>query len=929
MLERLSPRRAASRATPVSFLLILLAVLFAPHAAAQEATPGSLGAFGARGRARGLCPLRHTEVRASVAGFLARVTVTQEFENPFEEKIEAVYTFPLPQAAAVDDMTMRVGGRTVKGTIMRREEAGEVYRAARDAGQVAGLLDQERPNVFTQSVANVMPGERVTVVISYVETLKYEAGTYEFTFPMVVGRRYIPGTPGGLRPPRGSGRRHGTDRVPDASRVTPPAAARGTRAGHDISVEVSLDAGVPVEGLKSTSHEIDVERPSPSSARVRLKSRAAIPNKDFRLRYDVAGEKIRDAVLTHRDSRGGYFTLILQPPRRVTVEDVTPKELVFVLDTSGSMEGFPIEKAKETMGLALDALNPQDTFNLITFAGDTHVLFDEPVPATTANLSKAKRFLRSRAGDGGTEMMEAIRAALEPSDARGRLRVVCFMTDGEVGNDFEIISEVQKHPNARVFSFGIGSSVNRFLLDKMAEEGRGAVEYVSLEDDGSAAARRFHERVRNPLLTDIQLDWGGLQVADVYPRRVPDLFGSEPLILSGRYTAGGRGVVRLRGTMSGQAFEREINVELPESQPGNDVLATLWARRRVEDLMSENYEGAQSGEMPDDLREQITGLGLEYRLLTQFTSFVAVEETTVTDGGKPRRIDVPVETPEGVASPYEGGASPYMARKSVSVVAGNVIPTGTVGGGVGVGGGGSPALVVAEESSAPPPPVLAATPMPKTVVSGGVLNGKVISKPRPTHPMIGTAARVQGTVTVQVVVDEQGRVVSASAVSGHPLLQQAAVSAARQARFSPTLLSGQPVKVSGVITYNFNSGGTADGSADGPEGVASAQPGAEEQRWREFLKRLHPLVASLVERLREGKEAPGAAEATFVRDGKAELRIRLAEKSPAVLARLKGLGFEPVLDVQSSGLVVGRLPVEKLKALAEIEAVLYVSPQVD
>jgi Ca-activated chloride channel family protein len=912
-------------------LPLLFAVAFAPRAAAQGAsqgvTPGSLNAFGARGRARGLCPLKHTAVRASVAGFLARVTVTQEFENPFDEKIEAVYTFPLPQAAAVDDMTMRVGERTVKGKIMRRGEAGEVYRAARSAGQVASLLDQERPNVFTQSVANVMPGERVTVTISYVETLKYEAGTYEFTFPLVVGPRYIPGTPTGRRPPRGSGRRRNTNRVPDAARITPAAAPQGTRAGHDVSVEVALDAGVPVEALKSPSHEIDVERPSPASARVRLKSLAAIPNKDFSLRYDVAGERIRDAVLTHRDSRGGYFTLILQPPRRVTAEDVTPKELVFVLDTSGSMEGFPIEKAKETMGLALDGLYPQDTFNLITFAGDTHVLFDEPVPATAENLSKARRFLETREGGGGTEMMKAIRAALEPSDAQGHVRLVCFMTDGYVGNDFEIVSEVRKHPNARVFSFGIGSSVNRFLLDQMAEHGRGAVEYVSLEDDGSAAARRFHERVRNPLLTDIQLDWGGLQVTDVYPRRIPDLFGSGPVIVSGRYTGGGRGVVRLRGLMSGQAFERELAVELPESQAENDVLAALWARRRVEDLLSEDYEGAQSGEVREDLREAITGLGIEYRLLTQFTSFVAVEETSVTDGGKPRRIDVPVETPEGTDTQV------VPTSKTLNVIVGdrdvgdfNAAPVGPVGvvGGTGSGSGMGTrkemAVVAPHVTVNEPPPAPSPVPRPKSAVSGGVLNGKAISKPLPVYPRMARGARVQGTVTVQVVVDESGRVISAQAVGGHPLLHQAAVTAARRSRFSPTLLSGQPVKVSGVITYNFKSGAVT-------EVPLATQVDPEEQKRRAFLARLHPRVAAVVERLRQGSATPEASEAAFVRDGKAELRIWLTEKSPAVLTQLKGLGFELILDAHSNGLVIGRLPVEKLAALADIRAVRYIAPQ--
>ncbi|MBD0327058.1 MAG: hypothetical protein ICV68_11535, partial [Pyrinomonadaceae bacterium] len=229
------------------------------------------------------------------------------------------------------------------------------------------------------------------------------------------------------------------------------------------------------------------------------------------------------------------------------------------------------------------------------------------------------------------------------------IRIVCFMTDGYVGNDMEIIAEVQKHPNARVFSFGIGSSVNRFLLDEMAEHGRGEVEYVALTDDGSAAARRFHERVRSPLLTDITVDWSGLPVADVYPQRIPDLFSAKPVILSGRFTGGGSGTIRLKGKMSGRDFVREIPIELPQSQPQHDVLATLWARTRIDDLMSQDYNGAQHGTMRAELQETITQLGLEYRLMTQFTSFVAVEEMTVTDGGAPRRVDVPVEIPEGVS----------------------------------------------------------------------------------------------------------------------------------------------------------------------------------------------------------------------------------------------------------------------------------------
>jgi Ca-activated chloride channel family protein len=616
-------------------------------AATGSETQGALQVVDPSGKAHGFCPLKHTDVKAEISGFLSRVTVTQEFTNPFKEKIEAVYTFPLPDNSAVDDMTMIVGDRTVKGRILRREQAEAAYEAAKTNGQVASLLNQERANIFTQSVANIMPGEQVRITISYVETLTYEDGSYEFVFPMVVGPRYIPGSPTGAQ---GNGFAPDTNRVPDASRITPYPAPEGMRAGHDISIDVSLDAGVPIDGLASKSHEIRMDRPDSARAHVQLKDSATIPNKDFILKYDVAGRKVEDALLTTRSDRGGFFTLILQPPDRIAPADVMPKELVFVLDTSGSMSGFPIEKAKEAMKLAMDGLYPQDTFNLITFAGDEHILFDQPVPATKENLLKAEKFLESREGGGGTEMMKAIKAALDPSDAQDHVRIVCFMTDGYVGNDMEIISEVQKHTNARVFSFGIGSSVNRFLLDKMAEEGRGEVEYVALnDDDGSAAAKRFHERIRNPLLTDISVDWNGLPVADIYPKRIPDLFGAKPVILSGRYTAGGHGVIRLKGKMGGQDFVREIPVDLPESQATHDVLATLWARTRIDDLMSQDYNGAQQGNMKSGLQETITQLGLNYRLMTQFTSFVAVEEMIVTDGGTPRRIDVPIEMPEGVS----------------------------------------------------------------------------------------------------------------------------------------------------------------------------------------------------------------------------------------------------------------------------------------
>jgi len=814
MLRELLPKSLLILVLSVLTLPVIIALYLPESVSAQtEETPGALTVIDGSGKQKAVCPLKHTDVKAEISGFISRVVVTQQFENPFKEKIEAVYTFPLPQNAAVDDMTMIVGDRTVRGKILPREEAQKVYEAAKEAGQVASLLDQERPNIFTQSVANILPGEQVKITISYVETLNYVNGAYEFVFPMVVGPRYIPGA---AKPEsQGNGRVPDTTQVPDASRITPKFTPAGMRSGHDVSLEVALDAGLIIDNIDSKTHPTDIQRPDAHSARLRLKNEETIPNKDFILRYDVAGQAVQDALLTHRSDKGGFFTLILQPPERVTAQDVMPKELVFVLDTSGSMSGFPIEKAKETMKLALDSLYPSDTFNLITFAGDTRILFPEPVPATPANLGKAQAFLNGSVGSGGTEMMKAIRASLEPSDNQSHVRIVCFMTDGYVGNDMEIISEVQKHPNARVFSFGIGSSVNRFLLDKMAEAGRGEVEYVGLKDDGSAAARRFHERIRNPLLTDIAIEWNNLPVADVYPQRIPDLFSAKPLVIKGRYTAAGRGSIRLKGKMAGVDFVRDIPVDFPETMASHDVLASLWARARIDDLMGQDFNGAQSGTMRPDLKKTITQLGIEYRLMTQFTSFVAVEERVVTDRGKPRRIDVPVEVPKGVQRAMVEGDRNYVGFALTTASAPKTVT------GLAVGG----AVIGYRKGRTPPPP--------------------------PNQPPTITS------VTAGVDVDESA-----------PIVQQS----------------------------------------------------------NELEEKLHRSIFSIVQKLKN-KQALSTEESALIRDGKVEVQVWFTEKTDETMAQLKELGFEVVSDAKNSKIVIGRLPVEQLEALAKFKFVKYVAPQ--
>lgn len=602
----------------------------------DKITEGSLRVINAEGKTKGLCPLKNTEVKAEISGFLSRVTVTQTFQNPFPDKIEAVYTFPLPNDAAVDDMTINIGDRFIKSKIMERQKAQETYEQAKQEGKIAALLEQQRPNIFTQAVANISPNAEIKVIISYVETLKYADGIYEFTFPMTIGERYIPVSK--TENPLSSSETG----VSDAEKISP---SRTDFPEHNISLEIKLDAGVSIETLASNTHEIESQQFSASQFFIKLKNEGEIPNRDFVLKFKTAGERIEDAILAHKNGDSGFFSLILQPPDKVFPTDTMPKEIVFVLDTSGSMDGFPIEKAKEAMMLSLKGLNPNDTFNLITFAGDTAILFEKPVSATSENLQKAKDFLVSRKSGGGTEMMKAIKAALEPSDSNNHLRVVCFMTDGLVGNEFEIINEVKNHPAARVFAFGIGSSVNRFLLDEISREGRGEVEYVALTDDGSAAAKRFYERVRNPLLTDISLEFQGVQIDETFPSNIPDLFDSKPVFVVGRYAKGGNGKVILHGKVQGQIFSREIAFNFPEQNAGNDVLATLWARRKVADLMAQDLQGLQTGNFKDELKQTLTNLGIEYRLLTQFTSFVAVDEKTIIENGVPKRVEVPVTNP--------------------------------------------------------------------------------------------------------------------------------------------------------------------------------------------------------------------------------------------------------------------------------------------
>ncbi|WP_257460137.1 VIT domain-containing protein [Archangium lipolyticum] len=591
--------------------------------------------------------LKHTEVDAEVSGFLASVTVTQVFENPYAEPLEALYVFPLPEKAAVDAMELVIGQRVIRGVIQTREQARDTYERARAEGRTAALLDQERPNIFTQSVANILPGEEIRVRIHYVERLVYESGKYRFDFPMTVGPRFIGGEPLAFR--QGEGTAPDTTTVPDASRITPPVLPPEARSGRDIRLSVRLDAGLPVHELRSTSHQVTVSREGPSRARVELAPNDRIPNKTFTLEYRVADALIRPAVLMHREPGAdeGYFLVLLNPQLEPKQEEVVPRELYLVLDTSCSQSGQPIEKSKAITAEVLRHLHPEDTFQVLNF--DTSVTKFAPtaVPASPENVARALPYVANFWGGGGTDVRVAAQEAMVPANDPARLRMVLFMTDGFIGNDDQVLGTLQQHlrEETRVFSVGVGNDVNRYLVAKMGEVGRGASTFVNLRRPEAEVAQEFESRIRGPVLTSVRVDTDGLPVSDVYPRVMPDLFSGQPLFLIGKFHGSGEGLLRITGRVRGQERHFDVPVTFPASAPEHASLRSLWARQRIEELSVENYRG----EKPEVV-QAITATALQYRLMSKYTSFVAVEEVARTQpGGDPVRELVPVELPEGTS----------------------------------------------------------------------------------------------------------------------------------------------------------------------------------------------------------------------------------------------------------------------------------------
>jgi Ca-activated chloride channel homolog len=616
--------------------------------------------------------LEHTHVSAKLNGFVAEVEVSQTFDNPSPQPIEAVYVFPLPENSAVNHLRMVIGERIIEADVKERGQARRIYEHAKREGQTAALLEQERPNVFTQSVANIEPGKKIQVVVRYLQDLTYDAGGYEFVFPMVVGPRYMPGEPlGGA--PSGGGTKPDTTRVPDASRISPPFMGQGERSGRSISLELVADAQQTIGDFEVPTHQVVQRRPPDGTLRLTLAEKASIPNRDFVLRYRVAGPAPKATLLTSGGD-SGYFSLVVQPPDLDVEGLVGQREFVFVVDVSGSMSGQPLAMCKAALRSALSRLRPVDTFNILTFSGATRQAFQAPRPANVENLRAALSLIDSMGAGGGTNLGDAVVAALSPPNEPRRNRYVFFMTDGYVGNESEILAATQRFVRAprtgksRVFGFGVGSSVNRYLIDGLSSSGEGVAVYATTREDPQRGVDRFFHYVDRAVLEQLQVSWDGLQVEETYPSPLPDLFASHPVIVHGRF----RGKPSNNITVHALAAGKPLNVSVEtrsfaEGQRGPSVLGTLWAREKLAFLDDQLMLGDPSAQA------DITRLGIDFHLVTRFTSLIAVDTSRTVRGSPPTTVQVPQEGPEGVDLAAAGGERPKKQTASLEG-AGNYAP---------------------------------------------------------------------------------------------------------------------------------------------------------------------------------------------------------------------------------------------------------------
>lgn len=601
-------------------------------------------------------PLLHTEAIVNIAGVIADVQVTQLYQNNGKKPIEAVYIFPASTNAAVYDMRMTIGDRTIRAKIKEREEARRTYEEAREAGKSASLLEQHRPNVFQMSVANIMPGDTIKVELFYTELLIPEEGVYEFVYPTVVGPRYNAST--------------APEILAAANQwVSNPYLLKGNSSNYTFGISLSVQTGMPVKDLKCQSHEVDIQYKGINEVRINLKDTDRYRgDKDFILRYRLKGQQVETGVMLYEGEDENFFLMMMQPPERPKVANMPAREYIFVVDVSGSMDGFPLSVSKDMMRELMDELSPKDKFNVLLFAASAAFLSEQSLPATKENMEKALLIIDQQRGGGGTEMLPAIKRAMSLKKEDGFARSFVILTDGYISAEADVFDYIRDHlSQANFFAFGIGTGVNRHLIEGIAHAG--ASDPFIVEDPQRAPdlARQFRKYIETPVLTDISIDFQGLDVYDVTPAAIPDLMGERPILVFGKYRGSAKGQLTVNGENAAGKFSKSMVISSSEVKAENNALRYLWARHRLKTLA----DYANLNRIDPDLKQQVTGIGLQYNLLTDHTSFVAVDERVRNTTGKTKVVNQPLPLPEGVENSAVGvppGANAIQRDPTVGAV---------------------------------------------------------------------------------------------------------------------------------------------------------------------------------------------------------------------------------------------------------------------
>lgn len=611
--------------------LVLAGAVLLLSGSAQAAQPEREGGLLLRPRDGGAplaAPLLATDVEIRVVGHVARARVTQRFRNHQADSYEGTYVFPLPENAAVDRLRMRIGERVVEGEIHEKAKARTTYAQAKAAGRRAALLEQERPNIFMSSVANIAPGEEVQVEIEYQQALRYDQGRYSLRFPMVVGPRYFPAAEA-----KGS----------DAARIT-TAVFRPADDGvvrNPVTLRVDVQAGVPVAELKSPSHRIETGPCGEAGCRAVLHE--AVPaNRDFVLDWTLAqGRAPAAAAITESKDGRHYGLVMVVPPALERRGEALPREAIFVIDTSGSMQGASIAQAKEALEVAVRRLAPADRFNIIEFNSYARPLYPEARPASPDNLEAAVRWVRELRANGGTEMAKALDLALNGSETPGRIRQIVFLTDGAVGNEDQLFRMIRERlGDSRLFTVGIGSAPNSHFMSKAAQFGAGSFTYIGRIEEVKQRMDALFAKLESPVLKGVRIDWGGAVGVEAWPSQVPDLYAGEPVMVL--FSA-----ERIGGplTVSAQAGGGTWMARVPVAPAaGENALSVLWARERIAALMDRMRGGAPE----DEIRAAVLKLALEHQLVSRYTSLVAVDRTPArTAEARLKSASLPTNLPEG------------------------------------------------------------------------------------------------------------------------------------------------------------------------------------------------------------------------------------------------------------------------------------------